>query len=204
MEARRWKGQSLMLFKHLTSPSSEGAKQGLLPLYAKLAHVIAASAGEIAGMAKKAWRDNDFGRIPLDTVRSIRSRINAAFDQLEEALEPGGPALSSAIEPENEDAAQSVYEGRGNFAILSLCIMEEASELAVPLMQVAEGSRSFDDAKQDIDDEASDLQIYQHITTVQASIPEKAAGIKWGRVRERFPEVFSPANDTKRKGSANA
>jgi hypothetical protein len=188
----RWKGQALQFYRYITGPQSKAARQGLLPVYAHLAFVIATSAGALAGMAKKAWRDDDPKAMPLDRIRSLRVRINRAFDQLEAVAAQKRSDPVSAILPENATQAASNYERHGNFALLALSTMEEAAELAVPLMRVAEGARTLREAKPEIDFESADLRVNLHIVSENAGVcAETTTSAKWALVRERFPaEAF--------------
>src|SRR3546814_7636009 len=46
MTILRWKAQSLQFHRHLTGPESVASRQGILPLFAKLAFVIASRSEE--------------------------------------------------------------------------------------------------------------------------------------------------------------
>jgi hypothetical protein len=194
MTLLRWKAQSLQFHRHLTGPDSNAARQGILPAFANLAFVIASCGGAIAGMAKKSWIAGSQKELNIDRVRSLRSRINAAFDQLELIILRGDKVPVSAIRPENDDLAAATYDLHGNFAILALAAMEEASELAVPLMAVADGTKTLEKAKPEIDFESADVRINLHIISEKASVcSERSTTEKWMLIRERHPEeAFQP------------
>ncbi len=200
----RWKGQSLQFHRNVAGPGSHAVREhGILPAYARAAFEIAAAAGAIAGMAKKCWRDGDLGRIPIDAVRALRAKINASFDRLEAMLDEEGPAIEPATASRKGAQADRNFQRHGNLAILALGLMEESAELAAPLMQIAEGSKTLQDVKQEIDDETADVRINLHLTSESASVcSETSTGAKWARVRDRFnPELFevtplASANDT--------
>lgn len=194
MTLLRWKAQSLQFHRHLTGPDSNAARQGILPAFAHLAFVIASCGGAVAGMAKKSWIAGNQKDLSIDRVRSLRTRINAAFDQLEAIIARGDKVPVSAVRPENLDLAEATYDLHGNFAILALAAMEEASELAVPLMSVADGSKTLEKAKPEIDFESADVRINLHIISEKARIcAERSTTEKWLLIRERHPEeAFQP------------
>src|SRR3546814_10984988 len=84
MTILRWKAQSLQFHRHLTGPESVASRQGILPLFAKLAFVIASCGGAVASMAKKRWLSGNSDMMTIARLQEIRNEINAAFDQLEQ------------------------------------------------------------------------------------------------------------------------
>src|SRR3546814_12568497 len=68
MTILRWKAQSLQFHRHLTGPESVASRQGILPLFAKLAFVIASCGGAVASMAKKRWLS---GNSDMMTIASL-------------------------------------------------------------------------------------------------------------------------------------
>lgn len=189
MKLLRWKAQSLQFHRHVSGPESKAVQQGLLPAFAHLAFVIASCGGAIAGMAKKSWRDDNRKELNIDRVRTLRSRINTAFDQLEAIILRGDKKPVSAIRPENAELAKASFDLHGNFAMLALAAMEEASELAVPLMSVADGSKTLMQARPELDFESADVRINLHIISEQARIcPESTTTSKWAMIQERYPE----------------
>lgn len=190
MSVLRWKGQSLQLHRNLAGPDSPAVKRhGILPLYVQLAFIIASSAGAVAGLAKKAWRDHDPKRIPISRVRALRARINTAFDRLEAAVEDGIGQPTSAILPAHAVQARENLERHGNLGFLAIALMEEAAELAVPLMKISEGTHTLTEAKPEIDFESADLRINLHLVSEAARVcSESSTSAKWRIVRERFPD----------------
>lgn len=190
----RWKAQSLQLHRHLTGPHSNAAKLGLLPLFAHIAYRISASAAAVAGMAKKAWRDNNPSTLDLEKVRALRQQINAAFDQLEETIAQRIDHTPSALTAATAPAAEAAYAAHGNLALLALALMEEAGELAEPLMSVAAGQQSLAQALPSISAESADLRIYLHIASERAGVcPETSTTAKWAIVQTRYPaSAFLP------------
>src|SRR3546814_18714688 len=76
-------------------------------------------------------------------LQEIRNEINAAFDQLELEILGNDPVPVTGILSENVKLAEATYDLHGNFAVLALAAMEEAAELAIPVMTIAEiGSAS--------------------------------------------------------------
>src|SRR3546814_4345178 len=53
MTILRWKAQSLQFHRHLTGPESVASRQGILPLFAKLAFVIASCGGAVASRSEE-------------------------------------------------------------------------------------------------------------------------------------------------------
>lgn len=189
MSLLRWKAQSLQFHWHLTGPASKAARQGILPAFAHLAFIIASCGGAVAGMAKKAWRDDDRKHLDLDRLKGLRKRINTAFDHLEAIIERRENKPISAIRPENADIAAANYDLHGSFAMLALAAMEEASEMAVPLMSVAEGSKTLENARQEIEFESADVRVNLHIISEKARVcSETSTQAKWAKIRERYPE----------------
>src|SRR3546814_2010351 len=84
MTILRWKAQSLQFHRHLTGPESVASRQGILPLFAKLAFVIASCGGAVASMAKKRWLSGNSDMMTIARLQEIRNEINAAFDQRSE------------------------------------------------------------------------------------------------------------------------
>ena len=189
MTILRWKAQSLQFHRHLTGPESKAARQGILPTFAMLAFVIASCGAKVAGMAKKRWISDDRDQLTITRLREMRDQINAAFDQLEQDILQANPIPASAIRMENMNLAEATYDLHGNFAMLALAVMEEAAELAVPLISVAEGARTLEKARAEIDPESADVRINLHIISEQVGISaESSTTAKWAEIRERHPE----------------
>jgi hypothetical protein len=170
-------------------------RHGILPRYIQLTMFIAIAAGKLAGMAKKTWRDDTPAKLKLSSVQALRAEMNSAFDHLEAILATPGYETISAIESDNADRAQAAFARHGNLAMLGTCLMEEAAELAEPLLKVTCGEMTFAKAKPLIDGESADLRVYLHVTSEHAGVcAETTTARKWGEVRERFPEeAFSIA-----------
>src|SRR3546814_5854716 len=72
-------------------------------------------------------------------LQDIRNEINAAFDQLELEILGNDPVPVTGILSENVELAEATYDLHGNFEVLALAAMEEAAELAIPVMTIADG-----------------------------------------------------------------
>jgi NTP pyrophosphatase (non-canonical NTP hydrolase) len=185
-----WRSQSLTAHRHLTGPSSKARAQGLMPGYAHQAARIAIAAGRLAGMAKKRWRDADDRRMMLREVKTLRSTIDAAFEEIERALRAGTPGHTGV---RDQAAAERAYAERGLQGFLALALMEEASELAEPLHAVATGRSTFEAEEASIGEEQADLRIYLHVACETAGIDHVAATeAKSIAFAERLPDLFGP------------
>lgn len=190
MSSLRWKAQALLFHRNLTAENSHAADQGLLPVYAHLAYTIAANACAVAGLARKSWRDADKKALTLSRIRSLRSRINTAFDQLEATLQKTGKPVS-AIRPDNKKQASENSDKHGNIALLALSALEDAGNLATPLMHVASGEKSLSEAKPEIEFSSADVRVNLHIICENARVcPETSTRLKWMLQRDRYPETF--------------
>lgn len=175
-------------------------KHGLLPLYAKLCWTIASSAGSLAGMARKAWMTADIKQLPVKKVRSLRARINEAFDQLEKVLDTAQATPTDAIQPSMKALSSQNVSAHGNMGMLALSAIEDAAGLSLPLMQMAEGSRSLKEAAPEIGFTSADVRITLHTISEQARIcPEKSTSGKWALIRQKYSDetfAFGPKIET--------
>ena len=185
-----WRSQSLKAHDHLTGPASKARSQGLMPGYAHQAAKIAIAACRVAGMAKKRWRDGDDRRMMLREVKTMRTAIEAAFDEIERNLRAGTPGHTGV---RDQAAAEKVYAERGMQGYLALALMEEAAELAEPLHSIATGRSTFEAEEAAICEEQADLRIYLHVTCETAHVDHVAATeAKSKAFAERLPELFGP------------
>lgn len=185
-----WRRQSLIAHEHLTGPGSKARAQGLMPGYAHQAMKIAIAGGRLAGMAKKRWRDADARRMMLREVKTLRSTIDNAFDEIERNLRAGTPGYTGV---RDQAAAELAYAERGMQGFLALALIEEASELAEPLHALATGRSSFEDEEASIGEEQGDLRIYLHVACETARIDHvSATDAKSELFAQRLPELFGP------------
>src|SRR3546814_14187904 len=77
-------------------------------------------------------------------LQEIRNEINAAFDQLELEILGNDPVPVTGILSENVELAEATYDLHGHFAVLALAAMEEAAELVIPVMSIADGSQTLE------------------------------------------------------------
>src|SRR3546814_4124532 len=54
------------------------------------------------------------------------------------------PVPVTGILSENVELAEATYDLHGNFAVLALAAMEEAAELVIPVMTIADGSQTLE------------------------------------------------------------
>lgn len=189
--ASGWKGQSILIFKHLTGARSTARSEGLMPGYAHQAYRIALAAGQLAGMAKKRWRDGSAERMTPQEVRKLRTRINDAFDDLEKMLDSGLPGQTGV---RDRDAAEDAYDDHGLMGHLGLCLMEEAAELAEPIHSVATGRSAIEKEMQNVRNESADLRTYLHLTdTMFATDAVSTTQAKWEEFLSRMPEQVRAA-----------
>lgn len=185
-----WRSQSLKAHEHLTGPESKARAQGLMPGYAHQAAKIAIAAGRVAGMAKKRWRDGDDRRMMLREVKTMRSTIETAFDEIERNLRAGTPGHTGV---RNQAAAERSYDERGMQGLIALALMEEAAELAEPLHSVATGRSSFDAEEASIGEEQADLRVYLHIMCETARVDHvPATEAKWRKFAAKLHQLFGP------------
>lgn len=181
-----WKGQSILIFRHLTGPRSTARAEGLMPGYAHQAYRIALAAGALAGMAKKRWRDGSAERMTIQDVRRLRNRIVDAFDDLERTVDSTGPGRTGV---KDQDAAEDVYEAHGLVGHLGLCMMEEAAELAEPIHAVATGRAAMSDMRTSISAESADVRTYLHLSDTLFGVdPVSTTQAKWEEFLARMPE----------------
>src|SRR3546814_18845952 len=95
-------------------------------------------------------------------LQEIRNEINAAFDQLELEILGNDPVPVTGILSENVELAEATYDLHGNFAVLALAAMEEAAELAIPVMTIADGSQTLERARREIEPESADVRSNLH------------------------------------------
>ena len=157
-----------------------------MPAYAHQAYRIALAAGQLAGMAKKRWRDGAKDRMTSQDVRMLRTRINDAFDDLEKLLDSGLPGQTGV---RDRDAADEAYDANGLIGHLGLSLMEEAAELAEPIHAVATGRSTMEEQKVHIAAESADLRTYLHLTdTMLGTEPVSTTQAKWEVFLSRMPE----------------
>ena len=193
-----WRIQSLKAHEQLTGPDSKARMQGLMPGYAHQAVKLAMAACKVAGMAKKRWRDADDRKMMLRDVKTLRTVVDAAFDEIERGLRAG---TSGHTGVRNQEAAELAYVERGMQGLLALALMEEAGELAEPLHAVATGRSTFEDEKKAIEEEQADLRIYLHVACETARIDHLAATESKSRAfHERRPDLFSPDTSRRKDG----
>jgi len=186
-----WKGQSILIFRHLTGPKSTAREEGLMPGYAHQAYRIAMAAGQLAGMAKKRWRDGSPARMMPRDVQVLRSRIVDALDDLDRIL--AGPG-SGHTGVRDREMAEDAYEAHGLVGHLGLCLMEEAAELAEPIHAVATGRASMSEERVHIGKESADVRTYLHLAdTLFATDPVSTTQAKWEEFLERMPEQVRAA-----------
>src|SRR3546814_17046103 len=95
----------------------------------------------VASMAKKRWLSGNSDMMTIARLQEIRNEINAAFDQLELEILGNDPVPVTGILSEHVELAEATYDLPGNFAVLALAAMEEAAEIAIPVMTIADGSQ---------------------------------------------------------------
>src|SRR3546814_18607325 len=67
--------------------------------------------------------------------------------------------------------------------------MEEAAELAIPVMTIADGSQTLERARREIEPESADVRINLHIISDSIGISaEHSTSLKWAAIRDRHPE----------------
>src|SRR3546814_17000315 len=67
--------------------------------------------------------------------------------------------------------------------------MEEAAELAIPVMTIADGSQTLERARREIEPESADVRINLHIISERIGISaEHSTSLKWAEIRDRHPE----------------
>lgn len=183
--AKGWKGQSILVNKGLTEEGSPARACGLMPAFAHHVLGIARNASQVAGMAKKRWRDRDHARLTLEDVRAIRASMDASFDALEACLEDGRDPDETCIV--DADAAADNAGAYGMSGITALAIVEEAGELAEPLHALALGTSGPFDVQQAIRDEAADVRTWLHLVDTAHGIdPVSTTQDKWNRSLERM------------------
>src|SRR3546814_17364108 len=84
------------------------------------------------------------------------------FDQLELEILGNEPVPVTGILSENVELAEATYDLHGNFAVLALAAMEEAAELAIPVMTIADGSHTLERARREIAPESGRSDQYAH------------------------------------------
>src|SRR3546814_18157984 len=122
-------------------------------------------------------------------LQEIRNEINAAFDQLELEILGNDPVPVTGILSENVELAEATYDLHGNFAVLALAAMEEAAELAIPVMTIADGSQTLERARREIEPESADVRINLNIISESIRISaENSTTINWAKISETHHE----------------
>lgn len=179
---RGWKGQSILVHRHMTGPDSPARRQGVMPAFAEAALSVALPIGRLVGLAKKRWRDGDASRLDVDAVRRLRSEINEALDRLE-------TIVASDTDTGELPAARDAYARHGLAGLVALGLVEEACEVAEPIAAVVSGNRTTDEARREIEDEAADLRTYLHLADDAFSIDPVGSGQrKWEEFLARLPD----------------
>jgi len=183
--AKGWKGQSILVNRHLTSPMSPARAIGLMPSFAHHALGVVKAATRVAGMAKKRWRDSDPSRMTLEDVREMRQAMNASFDALEAALVQSTSADGTCVV--DEASAARNYDQFGMTGITALALVEEAGELSDPLHALALGAAGVMNVQSAIRDEAADVRTWLHLLDTAMGIdPVSTTQDKWNRSLERM------------------
>lgn len=179
---RGWKGQSILVHRHMTGPESPARRQGVMPAFAEAALAAALPIGRLVGLAKKRWRDDDPSRLDADAVRRLRSEVNEALDRLEAVLASDADAVDRA-------EGREAYARHGLVGLVALGLVEEACEVAEPIAAVASGDRTTDEARREVEDEAADLRTYLHLADDAFSIDPVGSGQrKWDEFLARLPD----------------
>lgn len=186
--AQRWRGQSLVGHEYFTGPQSKADADGHMPVYAHAAYRIASAGAQIAGMAKKRWRDQDAERMRPDDIASLRREIDSAFEELEAAMRLGTDRAQVLAEPAK---AQASFVTFGRLGYLALANMEEAGELARPLHSLAVGAGDPAEHRREAGEEAADVRVYLHVTSESLRLNQTTTTeAKWTSVQNRWPEIF--------------
>lgn len=148
-----WKARSILFHRHMTRPESDMRARGLFPAHARHALDAALAIGHLVGLSKKHWRDGDARPINVSDIEKARVLMNEALDKMLDAVLNPQPAK------ENKKALDA-YDKHGLIGLLAIGLVEEACEAAEPIALIAEGSKTFDDIREDVEDELSDVRMY--------------------------------------------
>lgn len=148
-----WRARSILFHRYMTRPDSDMRARGLFPAHARHALDAALAIGHLVGLSKKHWRDGNARPINVADIEKARVLMNEALDSMSDAV------LNPQPTKENKKALES-YDKHGLIGLLAIGLVEEACEAAEPIARIAEGSATFEDLREEVEDELSDVRMY--------------------------------------------
>lgn len=198
MSARRWRSQSLTIFKAKAGSRSRLAKAGILPAAVVQAVRLNALSMRVVLSVRNLWH-GDRGETPAKAIAVFEKQVADYIAALRASAQVNDsePALPSAIHRNNLDQATQTDTQYGSMGKMALDLLDASSTLAQTLVDAAHGKKPIHDHRPQLEMQAARLRVSLHVISEQLQIPvEASTDAYWRTMQDEHAPILDQVRTT--------